>query len=229
MSATLENKHVRQVLARLHSLGEQQDIEYKTRIAAREAELGGKLYGIERAQIGAHAPQAIKPPTAAVLYALVVAAQPQLVVEFGTSFGFSTIHLAGAIKDLGAGRVITTELIREKAKAAEENLAAAGLGHIVEVRQGDAQATLRDITDRVDLLFLDGSNDLYLSVLELLEPQLAENALVVADLSLGDPHHVRYRDHVNDPRHGYLTVEIPIDAGVLVSSRSSMNTPAGED
>jgi predicted O-methyltransferase YrrM len=102
MSATLENEHVRQVLAHLHSLGEQQDADYKTRMAAREAELGGKLYGIERAQIGAHAPQAIKPPTAAVLYALVLAAQPQLVVEFGASFGFSTIHLAGAINDLGA-------------------------------------------------------------------------------------------------------------------------------
>lgn len=81
----------------------------------------------------------------------------------------------------------------------------------------------------MDLLFLDGSNDLYLSVVQLLEPQLAENAIVVADLSLGDPHHIRYREHVNDPRHGYLTVEIPIDAGVLVSSRSPMNTPVGAD
>ncbi len=71
------------------------------------------------------------------------------------------------------------------------------------------------------LLFLDGSNDLYLGVLELLEPQLAENALVIADLSLGDPHHIRYRDHVNDTRHGYMSIEIPIDAGVLVSRRQS--------
>jgi predicted O-methyltransferase YrrM len=221
MSPTLENKHVQQVLDHLHSLGEQQDAGYSTRIAAREAELGTKLYGIECAQMGAHAPQAIKPEAAAILYALVIAAKPRLVVEFGASFGFSTIYLASAINDLGTGRVITTELIREKARAAEENVAAAGLEHIVEVRQGDAQTTLRDIADSVDLLFLDGSNDLYLNILQLLEPKLAENALVIADLSLGDPHHARYRDHVNDPHHDYLTIEIPIDAGVLVSKRQS--------
>jgi hypothetical protein len=58
------------------------------------------------------------------------------------------------------------------------------------------------------------------------EQEDAENALVIADLSLGDPHHVRYRDHVNDPRHGYMSIEIPIDAGVLVSRRQSRKSPA---
>lgn len=221
MSVTLKSKHVQKVLDHLRILGEQEDAGYSAGIAAREAEMGTKLYGIERAQIGAHAPQAIKPEAAAILYALVIAAKPRLVVEFGASFGFSTIYLASAINDLRAGRIITTELILEKAQATEENVAAAGLEHIVEVRQGDAQATLRDIADSVDLLFLDGSNDLYLSILQLLEPKLAENALVIADLSLGDPHHDRYRDHVSDPHHGYLTIEIPIDAGVLVSKRQS--------
>jgi predicted O-methyltransferase YrrM len=221
MSTTLKNERVQQVLDRLRILGEQEDAGYSTRIAAREAELGTKVYGVERAQIGAHAPQAIKLEAAAILYALVMAAKPRLVVEFGASFGLSTIYLASAINDLGTGRVITTELIPEKAKAVEENIAEAGLEHIAEVRHGDAQITLRDISDSVDLLFLDGSNDLYLSILRLLEPNLAENSLVIADLSLGDPHHVRYRDHVNDPRHDYLTIEIPIDAGVLVSKRQS--------
>jgi predicted O-methyltransferase YrrM len=219
MGLTLENRHLKQVLDDLQRLGEQNDAGYSTRIAAREAELGARLYGVERAQIGAHAPQAIKPAAAAILYALVIAAEPQLIVEFGASLGFSTIYLASAINDLGTGRVITTELVPEKAKAAEENLVAARLEHLVEVRQGDAQTTLRDIGDSVDLLFLDGSNDLYLSILELLEPTLDQNALVIADLSLGDPHHARYRDHVNDPQHDYLTIEIPIDAGVLVSKR----------
>jgi predicted O-methyltransferase YrrM len=32
------------------------------------------------------------------------------VVEFGTSFGISTLHLAAAVRDNGGGRVITTEL-----------------------------------------------------------------------------------------------------------------------
>jgi predicted O-methyltransferase YrrM len=219
VSTTLEDTRVKRVLDQLRTLGEQEDAEYSRTIAIREAELGERLYGFERAQIGARAPLAIKSEVATSLYALVMAAEPELVVEFGASLGFSTLHLASAINDLGAGRIITSELLPDKAEATEQNLAAAGLAHVVEVRQGDAQITLRDITDRVDFVFLDGSNDLYLTILQLLEPQLAMKALVVADLSFKDPQHVFYREAVDDPRNGYITVEMPLDAGVLVSKR----------
>src|SRR5580693_6412812 len=49
-----------------------------------------------------------------LLYALVRAIRPQTVVEFGTSFGISTIFLAAAVADNGTGRVITTELSSKK-------------------------------------------------------------------------------------------------------------------
>jgi predicted O-methyltransferase YrrM len=42
-----------------------------------------------------------------LLYALVRASRPQTVVEFGTSFGVSTIYLAAAVADNGAGHVVT--------------------------------------------------------------------------------------------------------------------------
>src|SRR4051794_12770528 len=39
-----------------------------------------------------------------LLYNLVRAARPATVVEFGTSFGISTLHLAAAVRDNGTGR-----------------------------------------------------------------------------------------------------------------------------
>src|SRR4051812_935342 len=45
-----------------------------------------------------------------LLYALIRAARPRTVVEFGTSFGISTLYLAAAITDNGSGHVLTTEL-----------------------------------------------------------------------------------------------------------------------
>ena len=45
-----------------------------------------------------------------LLYALVRAARPATVVEFGMSLGISAIHLASAVRDNGGGRVVTTEL-----------------------------------------------------------------------------------------------------------------------
>jgi predicted O-methyltransferase YrrM len=147
-----------------------------------------------------------------------VAARPGTIVEFGTSLAFSTIHLAAAVRDLGAGRVITTEMEPDKARIARENLAAAGLDDLVEVRLGDALTTLRDIGG-VDLLFLDGWNNLYLPVLELLEPRLSAGALVIADLSEDDPEQVPYCERMHDPGSSYVSVDIPLDAGVVVSVR----------
>lgn len=66
------------------------------------------------------------------------------VVEFGTSFGISTIHLACALRDNGGGTVIGTELEPTKAARAQEHLNAAGLAEFVDIRVGDALDTLRD-------------------------------------------------------------------------------------
>lgn len=52
-----------------------------------------------------------------LLYNLVRAVRPATVVEFGTSFGISTLYLAAAVRDNGTGRVITTELSKEKVAA----------------------------------------------------------------------------------------------------------------
>lgn len=215
MTSTLDSERVQTVLARLQAAGEAEDEDYRQRVRAREGDLGSKFYGRERAELAAAAPIAITPEVGQVLYALTLATRPTLIVEFGTSFGCSTIYLASALRDIGAGALITTELLPEKAARASTNLANAGLGHLVEIRVGDALDSLSAIDSEIELLFLDGSNDLYLPVLELLEPHLLPGALVVADMSPGDPHHVHYRQHV---QNRYPTVELPLDAGLVVSA-----------
>ena len=52
----------------------------------------------------------ISPEAGQLLYALVRSGRPDTVVEFGTSFGISTIYLAAAVTDNGTGHVITTEI-----------------------------------------------------------------------------------------------------------------------
>jgi len=210
---------VRDVLERLRVLGDEHNADYGARVRAREVELGERLYGIERARIGARAPQAVAPAVGRILYGLVITARPGLVVEFGASFGTSTIYLAAALADLGSGRLITTELISAKAQAAVENLRAAGLESRVEMRVGDAVQTLQSIEGTIDMLFLDGSNDLYVEVLAMLEGQLSSDAVVTADLSQGDPHHKRYREYVTRKDSGFLSVELPVDAGLVLSVR----------
>jgi predicted O-methyltransferase YrrM len=69
----------------------------------------------------------VTPNAGRLLYALVRAARPATIVEFGMSFGISAIHLAAALRDNGTGRVITTELSSAKVAAAQVNFAEAGL------------------------------------------------------------------------------------------------------
>ena len=88
-----------------------------------------------------------------------------------------------------------------------------------ESTRGDAVETLNDL-DVVDLLFLDGWNNLYVPLLERLEPTLSANALVVADLSADDPELGPYCERMHSPASGYVSVDIPLDAGVVVSVRA---------
>ena len=102
-------------------------------------------------------------------------------VEFGTSFGISTIYLAAAVRDNGGGMVIGTELEPSKHDRAVAHLQEAGLGEVAEVRLGDALATLKEVPEPLDLVFLDGWKDLYVPVLELLKPKLRPGAVVLGD------------------------------------------------
>ncbi len=207
-------------LARLHEESTDEDPPAVARVRAREAELGGKIYGPERAALYAGAPLAIKREVGELLYAFVLARRPRLAVEFGASIGISTIYLAAALRDLGgAGRLVTTELEPDKAERTCSHLRKAGLEDLVDVRAGDALETLRDVAEPVELLFLDGWNDLYLAVLDLMEPRLIPGSLVLADLSPDDPNLERYCAHMSAPDSGYATVTVPLDAGVVVSSR----------
>jgi predicted O-methyltransferase YrrM len=152
-----------------------------------------------------------------LLYALVRAIRPQTVVEFGTSFGISTIYLAAAVTDNGTGQVITTELSSKKAAAARANLQEAGVAGPVTVLEGDALQTLAGVAGPVGLVLLDGWKDLCLPVLRLLESALAPGALVAAD----DITHERmagYLDFIRDPTNGYISVAFPVEDGMEISS-----------
>jgi predicted O-methyltransferase YrrM len=218
VGSSLRSPAVQRVLAELTRLAQAEDPPAISRMRAHEQQLGRRVYGRERGALYGLAPLSIKPEVGELLYVLTMARRAGTIVEFGASLGFSTIHLAAAARDLGGARVITTELEPEKAEIARHNLAEAGLDDLVDLREGDALETLRDL-DSVDLLFLDGWNNLYIPVLDLLEPRLSPGALVVADLSEGDPEQVPYCERMHDPTGGYVSVDVPLDAGVVVSSR----------
>src|SRR3954467_10165462 len=128
------------------------------------------------------APLAVSRETGHLLYMLARSSGAKAIVEFGTSFGISTLHLAAGLRDNGGGRLITSEFEPSKAARARENLAAGGLIDLVEIREGDALQTLSvDLPDTIDLLLLDGAKALYPEILSLVESRLRPGAFIVAD------------------------------------------------
>ena len=94
-------------------------------------------------RIGSVSGLLLRPADAWLLYVLARTRSAKLVVEFGTSFGISGIHLAAAVRDAGGGRLIATELDPIKAERAAHNFRAAGLSEVIDLRVGDAFETLK--------------------------------------------------------------------------------------
>lgn len=160
-------------------------------------------------------PLAVSRETGVLLYMLARSSRARSIVEFGTSFGISTLHLAAALRDNGGGRLITCEFEASKVVRARENLREGGLLDLVEIREGDALQTLRaDLPGSIDLLLLDGAKALYADVLDLLESRLQPGAFVVADNADYSPD---YLARVRAPGSGYLS--IPVGEDVELSMR----------
>jgi predicted O-methyltransferase YrrM len=162
-------------------------------------------------------PLAISRETGVLLYMLARGCGARTIVEFGTSFGISTLHLAAALRDNGGGRLIASEFEPSKVARARDNLTAGGLIDLVEIREGDALQTLSvDLPETVDLLLLDGAKALYPDILSLVESRLRPGAFIVADNVEYSPD---YLARVRSPAKGYMST--PFGEDVELSMRIS--------
>ena len=220
MTSTLHSEPVSIVLQRLLSAEEEHDPQ-----AFADTGVDGfpaHLSAGQRAELFKDVYMSVSSEGGALLYLLARAAGARTVVEYGTSFGVSTIHLASAVRDNGGGTVIGTELQHDKALAAQRNFVEAGVSDLIDLRVGDALETLADVPEVVDLVLLDGWPDLALPVLRLLEPSLRPGSLILVDdvdMDWGSDVHGPLLAHLGDPANGYLSVKIPVGDGIQACIR----------
>jgi predicted O-methyltransferase YrrM len=162
----------------------------------------------------------IHPDQGELIYLLCRALDARRVVDFATSIGFSALYLAAAVRDNGGGRVIGAEIVPAKIATARQNLAAAGLSDFVEIRAGDARATLRDLGGAIDFALIDGwpgeqEPSLSLEVMRVVAPQLRPGALVLNDNAEPD-----YLAFVRDPANGFRSMTLPLKGGTELSVKA---------
>ena len=213
MPSTLFDPKVKRVLDAMHSAADENDPPLLAKARGKQ--------GTARTSILGEAFIPVSRDGGRLVYTLVRGAAQGTTVEFGTSFGISTIYMAAAVRDRGAGRVITTELLQSKADRAREYIREAGLLDVVDLRVGDALETLKDLKADVTVLFLDGWKDLYLPLLKQLEPKLMPGAFVAADdIHLFPDALSAYLDYVREPKNGYVSVTFPEGDAVELSVRA---------
>jgi predicted O-methyltransferase YrrM len=218
-TTTLHQPQVQEVLSRLYAEAQANDSKVQAEEQALLAAGGGVIDDATLQSINDRTFMAVAPEVGRLIYLLVRSRRPAVVVEFGTSFGLSALHIASALRDNRFGRLITTEQSVTKASRAAQHLKQAGLSDLVEIRQGDAFQTLTGLTG-IDLLLLDGWKPLYLPLLKQLEPVLSAGCLIVADdvISLSEKL-APYLRYVRDAANGYVSCEIPLDDGLELSTR----------
>lgn len=202
MHAHIHAPHVTALLTSLYEDAARTDPIVREQARAAKADRETDEAAYYRAINGAYLP--VNPEFGRLLYGLVRSVSAKTVVEFGTSFGVSTIYLASAVRDGGGGRVITTEFEAVKTERARKNLTAAGVMDAVEFRIGDARETLAGDLPTVDFVLLDGAKSMYLDVLKLIEPKLRPGAIVASDNT--DQDGVKsFLDYVRGPANGYVS------------------------
>jgi predicted O-methyltransferase YrrM len=150
--------------------------------------------------------------------------QAKRVLELGTSLGYSAIWLGEALRTTG-GRLITVEHDADLHRAAQKNVAAAGLSDVVELVLGDARRVIETVEGPFDLILQDCDKSLYPLLLEKCIELTREYGVVVADDTLFKP--MGRPDRFSDPIHLYnqkvfsdarlYSTILPIGDGVTLS------------
>lgn len=168
--------HVASILEREHQAARDQRAARRTE--REKTEQRPRNVDFRTSEMHRNAYLSISPAQGRWLCGTAIAQNAQEIVEFGSSFGISTLYLAAAAARTG-GKVTGTEYHTQKAEKARRNLDESGLDATILI--GDGLETLKGEGPEIDLLFLDGAKELYLPVLHLLQPRFRRGSVIIAD------------------------------------------------
>jgi predicted O-methyltransferase YrrM len=155
------------------------------------------------------------PPETGRFLALMAASVPGgSWLEIGTSAGYSSLWIALACQ-LRATKLITFELLPEKAKLARATFKKAKVGPLVELINSDARGHISDYKE-IAFCFLDAEKEMYMEFYDLIVPRLVSGGLLIADNALN---HQDVLQPVLDKAEADKSVDslvVPVGMGLLM-------------
>jgi predicted O-methyltransferase YrrM len=190
------DERVLSVLARI----EQEDEEAR----GRELDLADRSLAVPRT-------------TGRLLFSLVAGQEGCEVLELGASHGYSSIWLGAGVRYLG-GHVLSLEQEPKKIERWRRNVEDAGLSDWVELREGDAFATLEQLDDVFDVVFLDAWKPDYEALFALARRLLEPGGSVIADNVLSSVEILGAYSAARQADPTLSSVTIPLDNGLELTT-----------
>ena len=148
-----------------------------------------------------------------LLHHIALSISAKLVVEVGTSYGFSGLFWGAALRHT-AGRLHTIDVSQKKYDASREAFARAGLADIITNHLGDAHNVLKTIPGPIDIAFIDADKPRCRAYFDLLWPKIRPNGSILTDNAT--THRAELADFVKHVRSlpDASSVEVAVGNGI---------------
>jgi predicted O-methyltransferase YrrM len=148
-----------------------------------------------------------------LLCQIALVAHAKLIVEVGTSYGFSGLFWASALK-LSGGRLHTIDVNPKKFDSSKATFASAGVGDIITNHIGDAGGIIGRISGPIDIGFVDADKPSTQKYFDLLWPKVRVGGMVITDNA--KTHRAELADFVKHVRSrpDAHSIEIAIGNGI---------------
>ena len=156
-----------------------------------------------------------------LLYLITKIKNPSLVVEIGSGFGYSGYFFAKALKK---GKVVLIDYLDRNINLAKDFFKEGKLIEKAQFRVGDAVQIGQEYKN-IDILFLDLEKVRYLEAIQILEKNLSEDGIIIADNVLyqgkvvfeKEDRKAKVLDSFNRYMfENYFSVILPIRDGILL-------------
>ena len=105
--------------------------------------------------------------------------KPKKILEIGTAIGYSAAQFSKYIGD--DGKIDTIEIDNKMYLIAKANMKMLGLSDKVNIIKGDALKVIPTLTEKYDIIFIDGPKSHYIEYLPMCLNLLNDNGMIIAD------------------------------------------------
>ena len=155
--------------------------------------------------------------TAKFLQIMVTLTRPKIILELGTSGGYSALCMAEAVREW-SGCIHTIEFSEYRANIARETFAKTELDEMITLHVGKIAPVLDAWSEKnIDFVFIDADKPAYLENFQKIEPFLTDSAVIVCDNILDSVEKMKpFVDYMKAHKE-FETNILNLDNGLLVA------------